>query len=48
MADRKSLSIIGLIMSMVTVAVVLVGVFVVQGHLTGRYVLDQPVASERL
>jgi hypothetical protein len=45
MADRKSLGIIGFIMSAVTATVVLVGIFVVQGHLTGRYVLDRPVAS---
>jgi hypothetical protein len=44
-ADRKSLGIIGLIMSVVTAAVVVVGIIVVQGHLTGRYVLDRPVAS---
>jgi len=42
-ADRKSLGIIGFIMSSVTAAVVLVGVFAV-GHLTLRY-LDPPVAS---
>jgi hypothetical protein len=48
MADRKSLNIIGFIMSAVTATVVLVGIFVVQGHMTGRYVLDQPVASQRL
>jgi hypothetical protein len=45
MADRKSLGIIGFIMSGVTAAIVLVSVFVVQGHLTGRYVLDPLVAS---
>jgi hypothetical protein len=48
MADRKSLGIMGFIMSGVTAAVVLVGMFVVQGHLTGRYVLDPPVASQPL
>jgi hypothetical protein len=31
-----------------TATVVLVGIFVVQGHITGRYVLDQPIASQRL
>jgi hypothetical protein len=46
MGDRKSLSIIGLTMSMVTVAVVLVGVFVVQGNLSGRYVLERTIASQ--
>jgi hypothetical protein len=45
MADRKSLGIIGYVMSGVTAAVIVVGMFVVQGHLTGRYVLDRPVVS---
>jgi hypothetical protein len=45
LADRKSLGIIGLIMSAVTAAVVVVAIIVVQGHLTGRYALDRPVAS---
>jgi hypothetical protein len=35
---------IGFILGVVTATVVLVGIFVVQGHMTGRYVLDQPVA----
>jgi hypothetical protein len=46
MADRRSLNILGLIMSAATIAVVLVGVFMVQGHLAGRFVLEQPVASQ--
>jgi hypothetical protein len=46
MADSKSLGIIGFIMSAVTATVVLVGAFVVQGHLSGRYVLERPVASQ--
>lgn len=48
MADRKSLNLIGFIMSAVTAAVVLVGSFVVQGHLTGRYVMERPGVSAAL
>jgi hypothetical protein len=51
MADRKSLGIIGWIMGAVTATVMGVGVFVVQAHLTGRYVLDdtaRPVLSASL
>ena len=46
-ADRKKLGIIGCILSGVTAAVMGVGIFVVQGHLTGRYSLadSRPVVS---
>jgi len=42
MADRRSLGIIGYILSGVAAVVVGVGTFVVQAHLTGQYVLDDP------
>ncbi len=42
MADRRSLGIIGYILSGVAAVVMGVGTFVVQAHLTGRYVLDDP------
>jgi hypothetical protein len=48
MADRKSLGIIGYVLGGLTAVVMAVGVFVVQGHLTGRYVLDGPVLSKSL
>jgi len=46
-ADRKKLGIIGCVLSGATAVVMGVGIFVVQGHLTGRYSLDdsRPVAS---
>ena len=49
-ADRKKLGIIGCILSGATAVVMGVGIFVVQGHLTGRYSLDdsRPVASASL
>ncbi len=40
MADRKNLGIIGYILAGATAVVMGVGIFVVQGHLTGRYSLD--------
>jgi hypothetical protein len=42
MADRRSLGMIGYILSGVAAVVIGVGTFVVQAHLTGRYVLDDP------
>jgi hypothetical protein len=51
MADQKSLGIIGFILSGVTAAVIGVGFFVVQGHVNGRYVIDdgsRPVVSASL
>jgi hypothetical protein len=39
-ADRKKLGVIGCILSGATAVVMGVGIFVVQGHLTGRYSLD--------
>ena len=40
MADRKSLGIIGFILSLVTAAVMLVGVVVVRSHVDGQFELD--------
>jgi hypothetical protein len=40
MANRKNLGIIGCLLSGATAVVMGVGIFVVQGHLTGRYSLD--------
>jgi hypothetical protein len=40
MTDRKNLGIIGCVLSGATAIVMGVGIFVVQGHLTGRYSLD--------
>lgn len=51
MADRKSLGLIGFILSGVTAVVIGVGVFVVYGHMSGRYMLDdsvRPVVSASL
>jgi len=48
MADRKSLGIIGRIMGGVTAVVIGIAIFVVQGNITGRYVLDAPAASASL
>jgi len=42
MADGRSLGIIGYILSGVAAVVIGVGIFVVQAHLTGHYVLDDP------
>jgi hypothetical protein len=42
---REKLRVAGCILSGLTVVVIGVGIFVVQGHLTGRYVLDRPVVS---
>ena len=42
MADRRSLSVIGCILSGVAAVVTGVGIFVVQAHVTGRYVLEDP------
>jgi len=39
-ADRRSLGTIGYILSGVAAVVIGVGIFVVQAHLTGQYVLD--------
>jgi hypothetical protein len=44
MPDRRSLGIIGYILSGVAAVVLGVGTFVVQAHLTGQYVLDDPRA----
>jgi hypothetical protein len=40
--DPKSLGIIGYILCGVTAVVIGVGILVVQAHLTGHYVLDDP------
>jgi hypothetical protein len=40
MADRKNLGIIGCILSGATAVIIGVSIFVVQGHLSGRYSLD--------
>jgi len=42
MADDRSLGLIGYILSGVAAIVIGVGIFVVQAHLTGHYVLDDP------
>ena len=42
MADRKNLGIIGCILSGAAAVVIGVSIFVVQGHLNGRYSLDDP------
>jgi hypothetical protein len=42
MVDRRSLGIIGLILSGAAVVVIGVGIFVVQAHLTGQYIIDDP------
>jgi hypothetical protein len=42
MADRRSLGIIGYILSGVAAVVIGVGIFVVQAHLTGHYIIDDP------
>jgi hypothetical protein len=41
-ADRRSLGLIGYILSGVVAVVMGIGIFVVQAHLTGQYVLDEP------
>jgi hypothetical protein len=41
MTDRASLHIVGYILTGVTAIVIGVGVFVVQGHMSGRYVLGE-------
>ena len=48
MTDRMNLGIIGYILSGATVVVMGVGIFVVQGHLSGRFSLDdsRPVLSD--
>jgi hypothetical protein len=50
MADRGSLRIIGFILSGVAAVVIGVGVFVVQSHLTGKYIVEdtRPVVSNSL
>jgi len=47
MADRKNLGIIGCILGGVTAVVMGIGILVVQGHVSGRYSLDElrPVVS---
>ena len=47
MTDRADLTIIGCILSVVTAVVIGLGIFMVQGHLTGRYSLDdsRPIVS---
>ena len=40
--DRTSLRIIGYILSGVAAVVIGVGIFVVQAHLTGHYIIDDP------
>ena len=42
MADRRSLSIIGYVLSGVAAVVIGVGIFVVQAHLTGYFIIDDP------
>jgi hypothetical protein len=41
MTERKSLGIVGFVLSGATAVVIGVCIFVVQGHLTGRYSLDE-------
>ena len=51
MADRKSLGIIGFIMGGLTAGIMTIGMVVVQGHLEGRFKLDdanRPVLSASL
>ena len=50
MTDRRSLSIIGYVLSGVAAVVIWVGIFVVQAHLTGDYIIDdsRPVVSNSL
>jgi hypothetical protein len=51
MADRRSLGFIGLMFGGITVAVMVMGVFVVRSHLDGRMMLDdtqRPVVSASL
>jgi hypothetical protein len=44
-ADSNDLGLLGMILTAATLAVVALAIFIVQGHLTGRYVLDQPAAA---
>ena len=50
MADRRSLSVMGYILSGVAAVVMGIGTFVVQAHLTGQFVPDDPhpVVSQSL
>jgi hypothetical protein len=45
MADRKSLGLVGCMLGGMTAVVIGVGIFIVQGHLKGRYVFDGPAVS---
>jgi hypothetical protein len=45
MADRKSLGLVGYMLGGMTAVVIGVGIFIVQGHLKERYVLDAPAVS---
>jgi hypothetical protein len=49
-ADRRSLGIIGFILSGVAAVVIGVGIFVVQAHLTGNYIVvgSRPFVSNSL
>jgi hypothetical protein len=49
-ADRRSLRIIGYILSGVAAVVIGVGVYVVQAHLTGNYIVEdsRPLVSNSL
>jgi len=42
MPDRKRLGIVGFVLIGATAVVMGVSIFVVQGHMTGRYSLDEP------
>jgi hypothetical protein len=44
-SGHEKLRVAGRIFGGVTIVVIGVGIFVVQGHLTGRYVLDRSVVS---
>ncbi len=46
MTDRGRLCMVGFILSGVTAIVIGVGIFVVQGYLTGRHVLDEAPPNE--
>jgi hypothetical protein len=41
MTDNKSLGIVGFVLSGATAVVMAISIFMVQGHLAGRYSLDE-------
>jgi hypothetical protein len=48
MADKNSLGFVGFLFGGVTFAVTLIAFVVVQNHIEGRYVLDEPVTAAQL